>query len=119
MIIAISGSVCVNDTIMQLTVDTLPFGGVGSSGMGAYHGKFSFDTFCHKKAVLYKDLGILGEILSSPRYPPYSKGKMKYLQFMLAKRPACFGRYTNYFVTFLAGALSFYLWSIYGTKFIQ
>jgi len=33
-------------------VDTLPFGGVGESGMGAYHGKFSFDAFTHKKAVL-------------------------------------------------------------------
>ncbi|KAF7271727.1 hypothetical protein GWI33_015436 [Rhynchophorus ferrugineus] len=67
-----SGSVCVNDTIMQLTVDTLPFGGVGASGMGGYHGKFSFDTFSHKKSVLYKDLGILGEYLSAPRYPPYT-----------------------------------------------
>ena len=35
-------------------VDTLPFGGVGHSGTGAYHGKFTFDTFCHKKSVMIK-----------------------------------------------------------------
>ena len=38
--------------------DTLPFGGVGNSGMGAYHGKFSFDAFSHKKAVLEKSLAM-------------------------------------------------------------
>uniref|UniRef100_A0A0N4V6Q3 Aldehyde dehydrogenase n=1 Tax=Enterobius vermicularis TaxID=51028 RepID=A0A0N4V6Q3_ENTVE len=47
-----SGAVCVNDVIMHLTVDTLPFGGVGNSGMGRYRGKFGFDTFTHEKAVL-------------------------------------------------------------------
>lgn len=45
-----SGSVCANDAVMHLTVDTLPFGGVGASGFGAYHGKYSFDTFSHPKA---------------------------------------------------------------------
>ncbi|VVD01069.1 unnamed protein product [Leptidea sinapis] len=48
-----SGSVCVNDTIMFYAVDTLPFGGVGHSGMGAYHGKTTFDTFVHKKSCLW------------------------------------------------------------------
>lgn len=47
------------------TVDTLPFGGVGNSGMGAYHGKFSFDTFTHKKACLIKNFNPLGEKLAS------------------------------------------------------
>ncbi|KAL5704413.1 aldehyde dehydrogenase (NAD(+)) [Ranunculus cassubicifolius] len=51
-----SGGMVVNDTIIQVTVHTLPFGGVGESGMGAYHGKFSFEAFSHKKAVLYKSL---------------------------------------------------------------
>ncbi|KAJ8953555.1 hypothetical protein NQ318_002975 [Aromia moschata] len=64
-----SGGVCVNDTIMHLTVHSLPFGGVGSSGMGCYHGKYSFDTFTHKKSVLHKDLGCLGETLSAAKYP--------------------------------------------------
>ncbi len=49
-----SGGVCLNDTIMQLGVPELPFGGVGASGMGNYHGKYSFDTFSHQKIVLKK-----------------------------------------------------------------
>ena len=47
----VSGGVCVNDTILQATQETLPFGGVGHSGMGAYHGKYGFDTFTHHKSV--------------------------------------------------------------------
>ena len=49
-----SGGVCFNDTIMQVGVTQLPFGGVGESGIGAYHGKYSFDTFSHQKSVLKK-----------------------------------------------------------------
>ena len=44
-----SGGLCINDTIMHLGVEELPFGGVGASGMGAYHGKHGFDTFTHYK----------------------------------------------------------------------
>lgn len=49
-----SGGVCINDTVMQVGVTTLPFGGVGDSGTGSYHGKASFDTFSHQKSVLQK-----------------------------------------------------------------
>lgn len=48
------GGGCVNDTIMHLASSHMPFGGVGDSGMGGYHGKYSFDTFSHKKSVLDK-----------------------------------------------------------------
>ena len=44
-----SGGLVFNDTIMHLTVEELPFGGVGASGMGSYHGKHGFDTFTHLK----------------------------------------------------------------------
>src|SRR5699024_2968786 len=47
-----AGGVCVNDTLYHLANPHLPFGGVGPSGIGAYHGKYSFDTFSHKKSVL-------------------------------------------------------------------
>ncbi|MEA5580903.1 aldehyde dehydrogenase [Nodularia harveyana UHCC-0300] len=47
-----SGGVCLNDTVMQVGVSSLPFGGVGNSGIGSYHGKASFDTFSHYKSVL-------------------------------------------------------------------
>lgn len=49
-----SGSVAVNDVIMQYSVDTIPFGGIGHSGMGRYHGKYGFDEFTHEKAVLFR-----------------------------------------------------------------
>ncbi len=69
------GGGCVNDTIMHLTSPYLPFGGVGSSGMGSYHGKASFDTFSHKKSILksssYFDIKL--------KYPPYGN-KVKLLR---------------------------------------
>ena len=62
-----SGGVCINDTIFQVGVIDLPFGGVGPSGMGAYHGKASFDTFSHYKSVLKKSFRFELNV----RYPPY------------------------------------------------
>lgn len=62
------GGGCVNDTIIHLVNNRLPFGGVGHSGIGAYHGRMSFDTFSHKKAIVKK-----ATWLDLPmRYAPYS-----------------------------------------------
>jgi aldehyde dehydrogenase (NAD+) len=47
-----SGGACINDTIMHIANENLPFGGVGNSGMGAYHGRLSFDVFSHRRAVV-------------------------------------------------------------------
>ena len=47
-----SGGACINDTIMHIANEGLPFGGVGNSGMGAYHGKLSYDAFSHYRAVV-------------------------------------------------------------------
>nr|XP_018906702.1 PREDICTED: aldehyde dehydrogenase, dimeric NADP-preferring isoform X2 [Bemisia tabaci]XP_018906703.1 PREDICTED: aldehyde dehydrogenase, dimeric NADP-preferring isoform X2 [Bemisia tabaci]XP_018906704.1 PREDICTED: aldehyde dehydrogenase, dimeric NADP-preferring isoform X2 [Bemisia tabaci] len=82
-----SGSICINDTVMHYAVETLPFGGVGMSGMGAYHGKYSFDTFTHRKSCLVKDFNPLAESLASARYPPYSEKKLSFISFMM-KLPA-------------------------------
>ncbi|XP_034475825.1 aldehyde dehydrogenase, dimeric NADP-preferring isoform X3 [Drosophila innubila] len=81
-----SGGFCSNETIMHVGVDTIPFGGVGMSGMGCYHGKHGFDTFTHKKSCLGKDLAIIGEKMASARYPPYSDRKASLLSFLLRKR---------------------------------
>lgn len=54
-----------NKIFITETVDSLPFGGVGNSGIGAYHGKYSFDSFTHKKSCLIKDFNLLGENLAS------------------------------------------------------
>ncbi|CAN8302703.1 unnamed protein product [Cochlearia groenlandica] len=74
-----AGGIVVNDIAVHLAVHTLPFGGVGESGMGSYHGKFSFDAFSHKKAVLYRSF--LGD--SALRYPPYSRGKLRLLKALV------------------------------------
>ncbi|GMR57948.1 hypothetical protein PMAYCL1PPCAC_28143, partial [Pristionchus mayeri] len=81
-----SGAVTVNDVIMHLTVDTLPFGGVGNSGMGRYRGKFGFDTFTHEKAVLKRPF--FGESLLAVRYPPMTEAKSARLARMTATRMA-------------------------------
>ena len=69
-------------TALHLVVDTLPFGGVGESGMGAYHGKFSFDAFTHKKAVLYRSFA--GD--SAIRYPPYTDTKLRLMKALVGGR---------------------------------
>jgi aldehyde dehydrogenase (NAD+) len=67
-----SGGVCVNDAITHLLVPGLPFGGVGESGYGAYHGKAGFDTFSHRRSVLRRpSRGIDPPLLN----PPYSRWK--------------------------------------------
>lgn len=66
------GGGCINDTIMHLTDAKLPFGGLGNSGMGSYHGKQSFLTFTHKKSVLQKHP--IKEI--NLKYPPATKKKL-------------------------------------------
>mgnify|MGYP002633943793 CR=1 FL=1 len=69
-----SGGACVNDTMMHLAVPELPFGGVGTSGMGAYHGRRGFDTFTHERSVLTKSTRVDPKL----RYPPYDDSKRKW-----------------------------------------
>jgi aldehyde dehydrogenase (NAD+) len=71
-----SGGVVINHAVIHLGVQGLPFGGVGESGMGAYHGKHSFDTFSHKKAVLKRATVLEPNLV----YPPYSESKEKWLR---------------------------------------
>lgn len=97
-----SGGVLVNDTIMHMATD-MPFGGVGFSGMGNYHAKYTFDTFSHKKSCLYKDLGMLGETLGSARYPPYSEGKLKFLNLLLKRRQGVSLKCLSYLLMFGIG----------------
>ncbi|KAK1422153.1 hypothetical protein QVD17_25074 [Tagetes erecta] len=73
-----SGSVTFNDTMVQFVCDDLPFGGVGQSGFGRYHGKYSFDTFSHEKAVLERSYYFELE----PRHPPWSSFKLQFLRFV-------------------------------------
>lgn len=74
-----SGGVAVNATMFHVAAPALPFGGVGPSGMGAYHGKASFDTFSHAKSVLRKTTRPDPDLA----YPPYTKRKEKLLRRFL------------------------------------
>ncbi|RMA58628.1 aldehyde dehydrogenase [Ulvibacter antarcticus] len=73
------GGGAVNDAIMHLTNGELPFGGVGLSGMGNYHGEAGFKSFSHYKSVLHKSSWFEAPI----KYTPYSKWKMKILKLLL------------------------------------
>lgn len=71
-----SGGVCINDLLFQAALHTLPFGGIGHSGFGAYHGKTGFETFSFQRSVLHRAL------YPDPalRYPPYGNRKLGFLK---------------------------------------
>ena len=73
------GGGCVNDTIIHLATEDMPFGGVGESGMGHYHGRYGFETFSHLKSIVDKPLW-----LDLPmRYQPYTRMKEKLIRMFL------------------------------------
>lgn len=73
------GGGCINDTIMHIASHHMPFGGVGNSGMGSYHGKYSFDTFSHYKSIIKKS-----NLIDMPmRYHPYKEENYKLIKFFL------------------------------------
>jgi len=65
----VSGGVTVNDTLMHIAHENLPFGGVGESGLGAYHGETGFLRFTHQKSVLVQSRLAMGHLF----YPPYGQ----------------------------------------------
>ena len=74
-----AGGVCVNDTVLHAAEENLPFGGIGNSGMGAYHGKEGFDTFSHRKPILHQAR------LNARRLttPPYGAGLQRLLDWLI------------------------------------
>ena len=74
-----SGTAAVNDTVMQIASPHLPFGGIGPSGMGRYHGRKSFETFSNMRSVMEKS-----NLIDIPvRYPPYTAFKEKVLRLLM------------------------------------
>lgn len=73
------GGGAVNDSVMHLSNSNLPFGGVGFSGIGSYHGKFGFETFSHYKSILEKPFWFEPNI----KYAPYSQRKLKWIKCLL------------------------------------
>jgi aldehyde dehydrogenase (NAD+) len=74
-----SGGACINGTIMHIGNSKMPFGGVGPSGMGAYHGQHSFETFSHRKSVLKRGFKFDVKMM----YPPYTKWRTNMVKKML------------------------------------
>ena len=73
-----AGTQCVNDAVIFMVNHRLPFGGVGNSGMGSYHGKWGFDTFSHLKPIMHRSF-----IADAPiRYAPYSGWKLRLLKLL-------------------------------------
>ena len=73
------GGGCINDTVVHLASDRMPFGGVGQSGMGGYHGKYSFDTFSHEKPILKK----ANWLDIRARYAPFTREKMQLIKKLM------------------------------------
>ncbi|XP_055035663.1 aldehyde dehydrogenase family 3 member A2b [Misgurnus anguillicaudatus] len=79
-----SGGVLANDCLIHFSVSTLPFGGVGNSGMGSYHGQFSFDRLSHLRGCLIKQLKMEG--VNKMRYPPHTAEKLGWARFLILKQ---------------------------------
>jgi aldehyde dehydrogenase (NAD+) len=75
-----AGGVVVNQLLLQVATAKMPFGGVGPSGMGAYHGRFGFEEFSHRKSVLTKPTR---PDLTSMFYPPYTDRRFRLLRRMV------------------------------------
>lgn len=71
-----SGGACINDTLMHIVNPNLPFGGVQNSGIGNYHGRFSYETFSHKKAVLNTSTKVDFFV----KYPPFGVERIKWIK---------------------------------------
>ncbi|MDX1350092.1 MAG: aldehyde dehydrogenase family protein, partial [Putridiphycobacter sp.] len=73
------GGGAINDSVMHISNSKLPFGGVGASGIGSYHGKAGFDTFTHYKSILHKKFWFEPSI----KYAPYSNFKLKLIKWFM------------------------------------
>lgn len=73
-----AGSICINDTMMFMTARELPFGGVGTSGMGRYSGWYGFETMSHMKPVMRRSFRLDVDL----RYPPYTARKLRMLRWL-------------------------------------
>ncbi|XP_068800481.1 aldehyde dehydrogenase family 3 member B1 isoform X2 [Struthio camelus] len=84
-----SGGFCGNDVLMHVTLTSLPFGGIGNSGLGKYHSRFTFDTFTHHRGCLHRNMGL--EAINALRYPPYNQQKLGLLTaaFEIKRKGMC------------------------------
>ncbi|XP_026861002.1 aldehyde dehydrogenase family 3 member B1 isoform X1 [Electrophorus electricus] len=84
-----SGGFCSNDGIVHMTLPGLPFGGVGASGMGSYHGRWTFETFSHRRGCMLRGWGL--ERISMLRYPPYTESNLSWLRWATSAKKKSWG----------------------------
>lgn len=82
-----SGGFCSNDGILHMTLPSLPFGGVGASGWGSYHGRWGFETFSHRRGCMLRGWAL--ERLNGLRYPPYNENKLSWLRWSASPKSSC------------------------------
>lgn len=82
-----SGGFCSNDGIVHMTLPGLPFGGVGASGWGSYHGRWGFEAFSHRRACMLRGWAL--ERLNGLRYPPYTENKLSWLRWTTSAKSSC------------------------------
>lgn len=110
-----AGTLCINDTVQHFAAN-IPFGGVGPSGMGSYHGKNNFDTFTHEKGCLEKKINFAIEKLAAARYPPYTDFKTSYLSFLMRFRNFWKIPYFSQLIMFCVGIAATLLYQKYYGK---
>lgn len=104
----LSGGVLANDTLMHVVESSLPFGGVGPSGMGSYHGDRSFDTFTHERSTMIKSTRL--ESMMEARYPPYNDDKYNIFSILINGLPSSFGDKVSTIKQFVGSSISIF-WS--------
>lgn len=113
-----SGSVCINDTVLQISPCNLPFGGVGNSGFGKYHGRYSLDLFSNNRSVLARGFNPILEWIGSNRYPPYNNTKLTILtQLGMNRKLWLPGPVLTNCLAFATGAASIYAYQILSTMY--
>ncbi|KAL4647178.1 fatty aldehyde dehydrogenase-like [Arapaima gigas] len=101
-----SGGVLANDCLVHFTVSALPFGGVGNSGMGCYHGRHTFDQLSHLRSCLIRGLAM--EKINTVRYPPHTTEKMRWARLLIL-RQVNLGRLRCMVVVTLLGMLAAFM----------
>ncbi|KAG0730487.1 Fatty aldehyde dehydrogenase [Chionoecetes opilio] len=104
-----SGSMCINDCVVHFSIHDLPFGGIGNSGMGNYHGKASYDTFTHRKSCLIRNYNKVAETIGKLRYPPYSEQNTKRLSMLLKEFSLPSFKVVSYVLAFGLGVASVFI----------
>ncbi|XP_056143442.1 aldehyde dehydrogenase family 3 member B1 isoform X3 [Lampris incognitus] len=83
-----SGGFCSNDGIVHMTLPGLPFGGVGASGWGSYHGRWGFETFSHRRSCMLRGWAL--ERINTLRYPPYQENNLGWLRWTISPKKNVF-----------------------------